>query len=191
MERTDPMNQTIRDIITRRSIRQFETKQIREEDLAEILTAAKFAPTALNTQSLHFTVIRNAKIIAEISAVNKELILAQPDSPVRQRALTEDFCNFYHAPTVIVISSDDLPYGTADAANAAENICIAAHSLQLGSCYIASFLPAFSSPEAPRLLDLLRMPQGKIPRFAVALGYIKGDSPEAPKRKENNVTVIE
>ena len=131
------------------------------------------------------------KIIAEISTVNKELILAQPDSPVRQRALTEDFCNFYHAPTVIVISSDDLPYGTADAANAAENICIAAHSLQLGSCYIASFLPAFSSPEAPRLLDLLRMPQGKIPRFAVALGYIKGDSPEAPKRKENNVTVIE
>ena len=50
------MNQTIRDIITRRSIRQFEPEQIREEDLAEILTAAKFAPTALNTQSLHFTV---------------------------------------------------------------------------------------------------------------------------------------
>ena len=185
------MNQTIRDIITRRSIRQFEPEQIREEDLAEILTAAKFAPTALNTQSLHFTVIRNAGIISEISAVNKKLIPDQPDSPVRQRALAEDFCNFYHAPTVIVISSDDLAFGVADAANAAENICIAAHSLKLGSCYIASFLPAFSSPEAPLLRCSLKIPEGKIPRFAVALGYINGKMPEAPPRKENNVTVIE
>ncbi|MGN1012028.1 MAG: nitroreductase family protein [Clostridia bacterium] len=185
------MNQTIRDMITRRSIRSFKTEQIREEDLAEILTAAKFAPTALNTQSLHFTVVQNPEIIAEISAVNRELILTQPDSPLRERAQSDGFCNFYHAPTVILISSDDLAFGVADAANAAENICIAAHSLQLGSCYIASFLPAFSSPEAPRLRCSLKIPEGKIPRFAVALGYINGKMPEAPPRKENNVTVIE
>lgn len=184
------MNQTILDIINRRSIRQFQKRPIGEENLAEILTAAKFAPTALNTQSLHFTVVCNPEIIAEISAVNRELILAQPDSPLREKALSPDFCNFYHAPAVILISSDDLPFGVADAANAAENICIAAHSLHLGSCYIASCLPAFSSAKAAYLRQRLEIPEGKILRFAVALGYAEGPAPEAPKRKKNNVTVI-
>ncbi len=185
------MNQTIKDILSRRSIRRFKPEPLPRDLLAEIITAGEFAPTALNTQSLHFSVILNQDIIADISAVNKKIIGGDDGNPLKKLAQMDNFCNFYHAPAVIIISSDDIPYGVADAANAAENICIAAQSLGIGSCYIASFLPAFASPEAPRLKDRIMLPENKIVRFAVALGYIDGETPSAPPRRENNITVID
>lgn len=184
------MNEIILNMLTRRSCRNFSPKPLHEEELAQIIAAAKLAPTAMNSQSSHFTVVREPKVIAEISAVNSKLLTRDYIERAAARMGGKPFCNFYHAPTVIFISSEDLPFAVADAANAAENICLAAHSFHLGSCYIASFLPAFDSEEAPRLRSLLRLPEDKFPRFAVALGYPEGPSPEAPPRKEDNVTFI-
>lgn len=184
------MNEIILNMLTRRSCRNFSPQPIDEKELAQIITAAKFAPTAMNTQSYYFTVVRESGVIAEISAVNRKLLPADYIKRVETRMNGKPFCNFYHAPTVIFISSEDVPFGMADAANAAENICLAAHSFNLGSCYIASFLPAFDSEEGPRLRSLLQLPADKIPRFAVALGHPEGAIQEAPARKEDNVSFI-
>lgn len=184
------MNEIISTMLTRRSCRSFSARQIDKKDLAQIITAAKFAPSAMNTQSYYFTVVQKSDIIAEISAVNRSLLSAEYIERVETRMGGKPFCNFYHAPTVILISSKDVPFGEADAANAAENVCLAAHSLHLGSCYIASFLPAFNGPDAPRLRSLLQLPADQIPRFAVALGYPEGPLPKAPARKEDNVNFI-
>lgn len=184
------MNEIILNLLTRRSCRNFSPRPVDESDLAQIITAAKFAPTAMNNQSYHFTVVRESDVLAEISAVNRKLLSADYIKRVETRMANKPFSNFYHAPVVIFISSEDVPFGVADAANAAENICLAAHSLNLGSCYIASFLPAFDGEEAPRLKSLLQLPANQIPRFAVAIGYPEGSAPEAPARKEDNVTFI-
>lgn len=184
------MNEVMTNILTRRTIRRFSAQQIPENELAQIITAAKFAPSAMNTQTWHFTVIQNQELIAMISAVNRIKLDADYVSTVRERMGNREFCNFYHAPTVIIISTEDVPFGVADAANAAENICLAAHSFQIGSCYIASFLPAFAGDEGPRLRAALQLPDHQIPRFAVALGYPQGELPAASARKENNVTFL-
>lgn len=184
------MNEIISNMITRRSCRNFSSQQIDDDKLSQIITAAKFAPTAMNTQSYYFTVVQKGSIIAEISAANRNLLSAEYIKRIETRMGNKSFCNFYHAPTVILISSEDVPFGMADAANAAENICLAAHSLGIGSCYMASFLPAFNGFDAPRLRSLLQLSDEQILRFAVALGYPEVELQEAPDRKEDNVSFI-
>lgn len=184
------MNETMATILSRRSIRSFKEEQIKDNDLSLIITAAKYAPTALNSQTWHFTVIQNKDILDDISKVNRNIMLNSGNSAVMDRAKDENFSNFYHAPTVIIISDEEGDYAEANTANAAENICLAAESLGLGSCYIASFRPAFQSAEADRLRRLLKLPANQFPKWAVAIGYTLGDKPTPPTRKEDNVTVI-
>ena len=45
------MNQTIEDLISRRSIRKFKDEQISDEDLNTILEAGTYAPTGRGAQS--------------------------------------------------------------------------------------------------------------------------------------------
>ena len=53
------MNGTIKNILERRSIRAYKPEQISTLELNTILEAGKFAPSAMNGQPWHFTVIQN------------------------------------------------------------------------------------------------------------------------------------
>jgi len=52
----------IKEIINRRSIRQFTEESVGDEDLEEIIKAAQFAPTERNTRAWEFVVVRDLKI---------------------------------------------------------------------------------------------------------------------------------
>ena len=184
------MNDTLKTIFNRRSIRSFEEKQINDEDLSLIIAAGKAAPTALNSQTWHFTVIQDQTILNDISRINRNILLNCGVKAIEERAKDENFSNFYHAPTVIIISDEEGDYADVNTANAAENICLAAESLGLGSCYIASFRPALQSSNGADLRRLLKLPAGQSPKWAVALGYIKGSTPAAPACLYNNVTLL-
>lgn len=54
------MNQTIEDLISRRSIRKFKDEQISDEDLNTILEAGTYAPTGRGAQSPKIVVIQNS-----------------------------------------------------------------------------------------------------------------------------------
>ncbi len=54
------------EIWTRQSIRRYDNKPVEEEKLEEVLRAAMHAPTARNTQSWRFLVIRNRKALDEM-----------------------------------------------------------------------------------------------------------------------------
>ena len=51
------MNEALRVICNRRSVRQYKAKQITDIELNQILDAALSAPNAMNQQKWHFTVI--------------------------------------------------------------------------------------------------------------------------------------
>ena len=57
------MNEILKVIKNRRSIRQFKTEQIRNEDLETILEMAVYAPSAGNRQPWHFTVIQRKGLL--------------------------------------------------------------------------------------------------------------------------------
>ena len=84
------MNETINNLITRRSVRSFQKEQISEEQLNEILTAGTYAASGMGRQSAIMVVIQNPEIIKRLSKLNAAIMDSENDP-------------FYGAPTVVVV----------------------------------------------------------------------------------------
>ncbi len=59
----------LNEVWTRQSIRRYENRDVEDEKLMELLRAAMHAPTARNTQSWRFMVIRNRKALDEMTTL--------------------------------------------------------------------------------------------------------------------------
>lgn len=174
------MNETLKTLYSRRSIREFTNKQIPDEDLALILHAAAYAPSGRNQQLWNFTVLQNPKLLKELAAnIKSELNMPR------------DFqYNFYGAPTLIIISCDrNCKTGNLDCAAALENILIAATSLNIGSCWINQLNHVCDAPKIKPLLDSLQIPKEHTVWGCAALGY-STKTPTAPPRKKGIIKII-
>ena len=56
----------IKEISNRRSVREYQDREVSEKDIAEIIKAGQFAPTARHNQAVEFIVIRDQKTKDEI-----------------------------------------------------------------------------------------------------------------------------
>ena len=70
----------IKEIITRRSIREYGPTSISENEIIEIIKAAQFAPTAMNNRSVQFIIIQDKNMKEQIAEImnKKEFIKHAP-----------------------------------------------------------------------------------------------------------------
>lgn len=185
------MNETIRSISNRRSIRFFQSEQIKEIELQAILEAGMYAPTAKSQQPWHFTVVQNKEMLNQLSLAAKNILRKMNDKFFQQLAGNENFHLFFRAPTVVIISGDQKALSPAiDCALAAENIMIAAESLNIGSCWISAVSRLLDTEEGKVLIHKLGLPEDYKPMYSVALGYKGSNTTKAMPRKENSVNYI-
>lgn len=185
------MNEVVRVICNRRSIRQYKAKQITDADLTQILDAALSAPNAMNQQKWHFTVIQDKVMLTRMVNIIKENLINSTIDLLVKRASIPDYNTFHNAPTVILISADDkAKFVQIDCGAAAQNIALAAESLLLGSCIITSSAYLFASEKGEELKKKLGIPNGYSHVCTVALGYKEGANPVAPPRNENVINYI-
>mgnify|MGYP001335340155 CR=1 FL=1 len=184
------MNYAFQILINRRSVRSFKPDPVPRNVLERIMETVVYAPSARGAQPWHFSVVTDAALIRRISGINRELSLASEDERLKSTALNQDFCNFYHAPAVIIISAKVAKHSAADCGNAAVYATLAATALGLGSCFIASFRPAFESEYGAALKAELKIPEDYEPHYAVALGYTFGEEPKAAPRLPGRITWI-
>jgi Nitroreductase len=184
------MNETIKNILERRSIRSYENTQVKDEDLELIVKCGLYAATAIGKQPWHFTVLQNRKLMDKITSVNHDLLLNSPLEAVKAMASQPDFDSWRGAPTAIIVSGDGSRFATADCANAIQNMAVAAKSLGLGSCYMAAFSPALLHPEHKDFLEALGIPTGYTPIFALAVGYPAETLVSRAPRKENSINYV-
>lgn len=176
------MNETLKTLLNRRSIRSYKQEQINQEELQTILEAGKYAPSAMNQQSWHFTVVQNKEIIDKINEVCKVAL---------QRAGNQNFNVFYNAPTVIIVSGDDKAIAPQiDSALALGNMLLAAESLGIGSCWIHAVRALSTSDEGKELIKALKIPEGHSIVGSGAFGYKAVESPSPAPRKEGTVNFI-
>lgn len=186
-------NQVVRTILERRSCRSFDPeKKVSENDLFTVLKAGAYAPSAMNTQSWHFTAVTNAQKLAELN----KAMLARMDGVAVQRATERagdrPVSPFYNAPVFIIVSlrSGASPYPEADAACALENMFLAATSLGLSTCWINQLRGAGrSDAHVGAVLSELGVPEGHIVYGCCALGYADKESP-LKDRAANVVTIV-
>jgi nitroreductase len=185
------MNEALTAIRNRRSIRAYKAEQIVDSELQEILDAALLAPSANNLQKWHFTVIQNKDLLDWMVKNIAEAIKKTGNKQLIERVSKPYYHTFYHAPTVIIISGDEnSPHVQSDCAAAAENILIAAESLNIGSCWIGSILPLFASEKAKEYKKELGILEGYKPICSVALGYKLSENPAAPPRNKDVINYI-
>lgn len=187
------MNETMKSILKRRSHRAFLPEMIKEEELKTIIEAGIYAPSAMNQQPWHFTVIENQDILNELNNETKEVAKKSDNDHIVKMANNDKFNIFYNAPVAILVSMEEGTYEPeVDCAAATENMLIAAESLNIASCWIGfiSFLFKMDKDKAEIYREKLGIPQGFTPSHVVVLGYKKNEQLKAPKRRENTVNYI-
>ena len=118
------MNNTINDIMNRRSIRKYKPEQITREELDIILQAGICAPTGKNRQSPILIAVQNKEVRDLLSRMNAQVLGADVDP-------------FYGAPTVVVVlAKADSPHAVQDGSLVLGNMMTAAKAIGLGSCWI-------------------------------------------------------
>jgi nitroreductase len=148
-------------ILSRRSIRSYESKEIPQEILSQILEAGRQAPSAVNRQPIRFVVVTDAEAKNEISSglFGKHV---------------------KNAPVVIVGCADEKSlltgkWAVVDATIALQNMVIAAWSFGVGSCWIGSF-------SEEKVKKFLKIPDKWKVVALLTLGY-PAEQPKAKNRK--------
>jgi nitroreductase len=185
------MNETLNSIRNRRCIRAYKEEQIKDSELEEVLEAGKYAPSAVNQQSWHFTVIQNKEVLSRMELEIKAQFAKSSNPRFQQMASDEKLRVMYNAPTVILVSGDEKAIApNADCAAAMENMMLAAESLNLATCWVNMTLGLFSGEKSAEWRSELGIPEGYKPFYSLTLGYNAQGEVEAAPRREGTVNYI-
>ena len=145
----------IENILTRKSVRQFEDKEIGQDKIDNLLKAAMASPTGVNKQPWKFIVVKSEE--------NKKKVI--DNMPFGK----------YKSPIIIIPCVRDLEtvplnhdLAYCDLSSATENILLMAHALGLGAVWCAIY-PSKSRTKAIR--KALGLPVGISPFSAIYIGY--------------------
>ncbi len=153
------MNETLKNIFTRRSVRSFNDRPIKDEDLDLILKVAVYAPSGMNRQTWQFTAVTNREKIQQLAMLI-------------EKKLDRKGYDFYRPAAIIIPSNErDSRWGIEDNACAMENIFLAAHSLGIGSVWINQVRLVCDDEEVRQLLRSWGVPDDHVVYGTVALGY--------------------
>lgn len=177
-------NEVIKAIMNRRSTRKYKEEQISEEELQTILEAGIQAPSAINSQSWHFTVIQDRNTINLMSDKSKEVMRQSDNENIVN--IGENAVNiFYNAPTVIILSGkEEVSSSLVDCSAAIENMLIASESIGLGTVWIGLVKFFFTLEDEIKKLEL---PNGYKPFYAVSIGYKSNDRVLGPSKRDKDV----
>ena len=129
------MNEVIKNIKERRSIKKYENKMVPKEIIEKIVEAGTYAPSGMGKQSSIIIAITNKEIRDKLSKLNAKIMGAEIDP-------------FYGAPVVLVVlSKKDVPTYIYDGSLVMENLMLAANSLKIGSCWIHRAKEEFETEE--------------------------------------------
>jgi nitroreductase len=148
-------------ILSRRSIRRYENREIPEEVLRQILEAGRQAPSAANRQPIRFVVVKDQGTLKNLC-----------DNMITRFVKT--------APAAIAGCADVKSFLTGkwavvDATIALQNMVIAAWALGIGSCWIGAC-------DEKKVKELLKIPDKWKVVALVTFGY-PAEQPKQRKKK--------
>lgn len=159
------MNEVIRAIQTRRTVRKFKQEPVPKEKMEIILDAGRWAPSFNNTQPWKFVVVQDRATQRELSE--------EAGRNVYYRGIIE-------APATIVVSADTMVesgHWLEAGCLAHLNMALAAHSLGLGVAWIDI---ANTKPEEP-IRRILGMPKSMRVISLMPVGF-SDEKPEGTRK---------
>ena len=166
----------IENILTRKSVRRFEDKEIEQDKIDNLLKAAMASPSGVNKQPWKFIVVKSEE---NKKKVIDNMPFGKYDSPIIIIPCVRDL--------ETVPLNHDLAY--CDLSSATENILLMAHAQGLGAVWCAIY-PSKSRIKAIR--KALGLPVGISPFSAIYVGYpsLNDKSQVKDKYKERNIEYL-
>ena len=160
---------TIKELIERKSIREFSDKKITEESKEFILYAAMNAPTAGNQQLYTILDITDQKLKEQlVDTCDHQPFIAKADMVLifcaDCKKWYDAFCDTGCQPRNPGVG--DLLLAVSDANIAAQNAVTAAWSMGIGSCYIGDIME-----NCEKQRELLHLPSYIFPAAMIVFGY--------------------
>ena len=150
-------------ILSRRSIRRYENKEIPKDVLDQIVEAGRQSPSAMNVQPYRFVIVKKSEIKKEMKSI---------------------FSRFLEKAPVIIVGCANPKsrlagkWAIVDTSIALQNMVLAAWSLGVGSCWIGSF-------NEKKTKQALKIPEdGKVVGL-LTLGY-PAETPKPRKKKSTD-----
>lgn len=173
------MNEVIRVMTTRRSVRRFLPRQVDEAALEQIIEAGRYAPSGMGKQPCVMVVVQDKATRDQLSRMNAAVMGSSGDP-------------FYGAPTVIVVL-EDLDVAACpgyDGPLTMGNLLNAAHAVGVDSCWIHRAREMFESDEGKALLRQWGLEGNYRGVGNCILGYHDGAYPDAKPRREGTVVRV-
>ena len=176
------MNEVLKAIKERRSIRSFKPDMPPKELLEQIVEAGLYAASGMGQQPVKIIAITNKEVRDKLSRANSAVM-----------GMPADRDPFYGGPVVFVVIADKARPTTYinDGSLVLGNMLLAAHSLGLGSIWIHRAKEEFETDEWKAFLKDLGI-EGEWEGIGhCVVGYIDGDVPDAKPRKADRVYWVE
>ena len=172
------MNEVIKAIKERRSVKSYKPDAVPEKLIDAVLEAGTYAPTGRNMQSPIIVAVTDKATRDRLSKLNAEVMSMDGDP-------------FYGAPAVLVVLGDRSRFTYIyDGSLVMENLMLAAHSLGLGSCWIHRAKEVFDSAEGKDILASLGIEGDYEGIGNCIIGYPDLPPAERKPRKENYIYKI-
>lgn len=169
------MNETLKTMLSRRSIRAFLPEAVPQPLLDEIINAGLYAPSGMGRQSTVILAVTDKALRDELMQMNAKIMGREGTDP------------FYGAPCVLVVLADrSAPTYLYDGALTMGNLMLAAHALRLGSCWIHRAKEEFDSPRGKEILKQYGIAGDYEGIGHCILGYA-AQTPQPAERKEGRV----
>jgi len=151
----------------RRSIRKYLDKDVPDELIKKILDAARWAPSAKNSQPWEFIIVKDKEKIRKFAEIKKQEWIKT-------------------APVLIFVVANPRVhkiYYAIDCARATQNACLAAFALGLGTCIINCY-------ELSEVKKMLNIPDDLILVEAFSLGW-PAESPTKSRKPLEDIVYEE
>ncbi len=173
------MNEVIRALHERRSVRSYTDQMPEREKIEEVVEAGLWAASGMNSQGPIVVAVTNRELRDRLSAMNAEVMGRSGTDP------------FYGAPVVLVVLAPrDAPNRVYDGSLVMGNLMLAAHALGLGSCWIHRAREEFDTPEGKAILADLGVEGDYEGIGHCILGY-PAEAPDPKPRREGRVFLAE
>ena len=158
------MNEVIKNIKTRHSVRKFKYDPVEKSLIAEITDAGLYAASGMNRQSPIIIAVTNRELRDRLMKMNAAVMGRDGTDP------------FYGAPVILVVlAKKDAPTHVYDGSLVLGNMMLAAHSLGLSTCWIHRAKEEFESAEGKEILKELGIEGDYEGIGHLALGYADGE----------------
>ena len=170
------MNETVKNLISRKSCKSYQDKHVDRDSLDEIVAAGLNGPSGMNRQTARFVVVTDEDTVKKLSDMNAA-VAGMPFDP------------FYGAKDVIIVLAEEEGTYLYDGSLAMGNLMNAAWSMGIDSRWIHRAKEVFESEEGKALLKEWGVEENVEGIGFCILGYAKEEK-EKTEIKEGRVFYV-